>query len=386
MDQQTPTPPRLSRGLFYLITIGLVIVGIAAFIFIQRGSEPAVNIASGPPSALPVNVATVRFDDTYNIADSYTGLIAARRSSSLGFESGGTVKILNKDVGDKVTKGTVLAELDTRSLRANLSATQAQLSEAKAALKIADATVARQKALIDKGLLSTQAFEEADAQALAATARMEAARAQVNAINVRLKMAVLDAPYDGVITKRYLDEGAIAAPGQTIYQLVESQVLETSIGLPGKLASQLMPGQIYPLKIDKQEVPATLRTITGVIDATQRTVTAVFDLEPSSTVVPGAVARLEIKQELEQAGMWIPVSAMTEADRGLWSIYVVRQQGQESRLEKRLVDVIHAEANRVFVRGALQDGELFVVNGLHRLTPGLLVEAKHISSDKDGGS
>ena len=62
---------------------------------------------------------------------------------------------------------------------------------------------------------------------------------------------------------------------------------------------------------------------------------------------------------------------MTEASRGLWAIFAIVPDAHDvPRVEKRLVDIVHAEANRVFVRGALEDGEMFVVDGLHRLVPG----------------
>ncbi len=377
MAKRVEDTPRLSRGLFYIGVIGLVIVGIAGFIFVQRGSDSAVNIATGAPKPLPVNVGRVGFVDTLEIAEQYTGLVAARRTSSLGFEAGGRVESLRVDVGDTVQEGTVLAKLDTRTLSANLAAATAQIGEAEAALKIAQTTVSRQKILAEKGLLSGQSFDEADAQALAAEARLTAAKAQRDALRVRIDQASLKAPFEGMITKRFLDEGAIASPGQPVFQLVENSALETTIGVPAKLARRLQPGETYQLIVDQQKIPAELRSVTGVIDASQRTVTAVFDIDAASAVFSGAVARLELREKLEQSGTWIPVSAMTEADRGLWSIYVAHKtDGDDYRVEKRLVDIIHAEADKVFVRGALSEGEYFVKDGLHRLTPDQRVTLK----------
>ena len=78
-----------------------------------------------------------------------------------------------------------------------------------------------------------------------------------------------------------------------------------------------------------------------------------------------------MEEALDQSGFWIPVSAMTEASRGLWAVFaIVPDENNVPRVEKRLVDIVHAEASRVFVRGAMEDGELFVLDGLHRLVPG----------------
>lgn len=375
MTQHARPKPRLSRGLFYLIVIGLILLGIAGFVFSQRGSESAVNIASGEPRPMPVTSAKVQYSDNLIIHENYTGLVSARRSSALGFETGGVVKSIFVDIGDQVKTGDKLSELDVRTLNANLLAAKANKAEAQAALKIAKTTVERQAALEEKGLLSPQRYDEASAQTEAAIARLSAAEAQIDALNVRLALSRLDAPFDGVISRRFLDEGSIAAPGQAIVQIVESGVLEATIGVPSDLARNLKSGDSYTLKIDGKTHSATLRPLSGVIEASQRTVPAVFELGPENTsVYPGAVARLELEQKLSETGFWLPVSAMTEADRGLWSVYaVIKNDDGAQIIEKRLVDLVHAEANRAFVRGALEDGDVYVSEGLHRLTAGMKV-------------
>ena len=368
--------PRFSRGMFYIAVIGLVLLGIAGFVFSQRGEESAVNIASGDPAPLPVNTRIAERSETLLIKEQYTGLVSARRSSALGFEAGGRIETISVDVGDVVEAGDILAELDTSSLKADLAAAKAQISGAEASLKLARSTVERQTLLEEKGLLSAQRFDEAEAQADAAIAQLNVSKAQAASLQVRIDLSRLKAPFGGVVTKRYMDEGTIAGAGAPVLVIVESSQLETSIGLPSSMARSLEVGKTYDLRVDDVLHPASLRSVTGVIDNGQRTVTAVFDLgSESSAVYPGAVARLELEQSLPQSGYWVPVAAMTEADRGMWSIFVVTEDADgEPVVEKRLVDVLHPEADRAFVRGALQSGDEMVLNGLHRLTAGMRVK------------
>lgn len=383
MSQHVVQKPRVSRGIFFLIVMGLFILGIVGFILTQRGDTSALNIASGKASPLPVNVITAEYSDTLEIREQYTGLVSARRSSALGFETGGRLQAIHVDVGDTVKKGAVLARLDTRTLEANLAAANAQTGEAEANLKLAKSTSDRQAVLEEKGLLSSQRFDESAAQADAAQARLAASSAQIDALKVRIDLSRLTAPFDGVITRRMVDEGAIAGPGQPVLQLVEVSALETSIGLPSAVTEKLMAGEVYQLRIDDRMVPARLRNVTGVIDASQRTMNAVFDIDEEQDVQPGSVARLELKQTLDQRGFWIPVSAMTEAERGLWGIYAVRQaEDGQFRVEKQLVDILHAEADRAFVRGSVSEGDRFVLNGLHRITPGQIVSPETSSSSE----
>tara|TARA_X000000950_G_scaffold108205_1_gene136318 strand:+ start:27037 stop:28167 length:1131 start_codon:yes stop_codon:yes gene_type:complete len=364
----------MARGLLFLLVIFLSIVGIGIFILVQRGATAGVNVPSEVARPISVNVTPVRYSSELEIQEQYSGLVMARRSSSLGFEAGGRIAEISADIGDQVAEGQVLARLDTRSLNARLQASEAQISEAHASLQLAQATLDRQAFLVERDLLSGQSFDEAQTQLDAATARLAAAEAQADTLRVQIELSRIRAPFSGVITQRLADEGAIAAPGQSLLSLVEAGVMEARIGVPSDVASRLIVGEAYPMETNGQSYDVTLRAITGVIETTGRTVSAIFDVPADQGISPGAVARLSMLQQIDQPGFWIPVSAMTEANRGLWSVYAVID-GDDGRkhIEKRLVDIIHSEADRAFVRGALQDGDLFVMEGLQRLVPGVAV-------------
>ena len=371
MSTEQARLPSARKGAFFIFVILAVIAGIVAFVFVQRGDASAVNVPSEAPRPLPVNAARVEYVGALNINELYTGLVVARRTSALGFETGGRIAVLNADLGDEVTEGQVLARLDTRSLNARLQAADAQINEAKASLRLAETTRERQAFLVENDLLSSQSFDEVETQVDAANARLAAAEAQASSLRIQIELSSIRAPFSGVITERAADEGAIAAPGVPVLTLVETGALEIRIGVPVDIASRLAVGETYEMRVESQIVPVTLRSKTGVIGASQRTMTVVFDLPENAGVSPGSVARLEMAEALDQSGFWIPVSAMTEASRGLWAIFAIVPDAHDvPRVEKRLVDIVHAEANRVFVRGALEDGEMFVVDGLHRLVPG----------------
>lgn len=371
MSTEQARVPSARKGVFFILVILAVIAGIIAFVFVQRGDASAVNIPSEAPRPLPVNAARVDYVDVLNINELYTGLVVARRTSALGFETGGRIAVLNADLGDPVSEGQVLARLDTRSLNARLQAAEAQINEAKASLRLAETTRERQAFLVENDLLSSQSFDEVETQVDAANARLAAAEAQASSLRIQIELSSIRAPFSGVITERTADEGAISAPGIPLLTLVETGALEIRIGVPVEIASRLIVGNPHDMRVEGALVSAILRSKTGVIGASQRTMTVVFDLPEGAPVNAGSIARLEMEEALDQSGFWIPVSAMTEASRGLWAVFaIVPDENNVPRVEKRLVDIVHAEASRVFVRGAMEDGELFVLDGLHRLVPG----------------
>jgi len=182
---------------------------------------------------------------------------------------------------------------------------------------------------------------------------------------------VIAAPYDGVVTARMVDEGAIAAPGQAILNIVEDGALEIRVGLPPVTAARLVAGQPYDFRIDSGEIEAMFRASTGVVDVQSRSVTAVFDVAAEQSAQAGQVARLVLDAPIDAEGFWVPTSALAEGRRGLWSVYALAEaEGGAYRIEPHSVEALRVEADRVFVRGAVDDGALILASGLQRVTPG----------------
>ena len=230
--------------------------------------------------------------------------------------------------------------------QAQLAAAQALVVEAETTHALALATVQRQVTLSGQGHVSQQRVDEATAQAISARARIDAAQANADTLRVQIDLARIDAPYAGVITARMADEGAIAGPGQAVFELVETGRLEARIGLTAKLASTLKPGETYTLVSDRGEVAATLRSVTGVIDATQRTVTTMFDIDQPEHVSIGAVVRIRLDRTIEERGLWLPVSALSEREHGLWSVFVARREDGGWTAQPGTVEVIHTDGDR----------------------------------------
>lgn len=363
--------PTFGKALIFLIFIILVGAGLAAAALTLRSQE-GPKVATAAPQPISATVARVTLQSGFELSESHTGLVSPRRSSQLGFSSGGRITDLRVDVGDRVTAGQTLGVLDTRGLRAQLAAAEASIEEARASRQLAMTTVQRQRQLRDQGHVSQQVVDETAAQASAADARFLASEASADTLRVQIDLARITAPFDGVVTERFSDEGAIAAPGTPIFQLVESSALEARIGLPSDTVAGLEIGETYPLEIEGSTVQARLRSVTGVIDQRQRTVSTLFDILPDQQVNSGAVARLALDRDIGEAGLWVPVSALTEATRGLWSVYAVEagSNGSDWVAAPRLVEIVHTESGRAFVRGALSNGDRIILDGLQRITPG----------------
>lgn len=173
---------------------------------------PEPPITSAPP-ATPVSLVkpkTAMWPDQIESS----GSIMPWQETYIGSEVGGLrLASVLISVGDTVTKGEVLARLDTATVETDLDAANAQLMEAEGTLAQAVATLNRANRLAPSGGLSRQELTLYETQKNTAEARVNAARAQVKRQQLRFKFATIVAPDDGVISASSASEGAIVQAG-----------------------------------------------------------------------------------------------------------------------------------------------------------------------------
>ena len=166
-----------------------------------------------------------------------------------------------------------------------------------------------------------------------------------------------------------MDEGTQILGGTPALKLIELGPIKAHIGVPSKSLASLTIGSTYNLSWDGKVQPARLMAISPGVDPSTRTLNAVFKI--SDGIIPiGAVVELLLEQRVQTPGFWLPVSALTASDRGLWAVYVINA---EDIVERRLVEVIHNEASRAYARGLLSDRDRVVNSGVQRIVPGQAV-------------
>lgn len=360
----------------------LTVAAIAVFVIVAviaisalRGAGASSDSDRRQIEIIPVAAMPVRYEDQTQIQALFPGLITARRQSALGFPSGGQIAEILVDVGDRVETGQPLARLDTRALQAQLQAARADIRVAQAQSDLAEVTLNRQQSLVERGHVSGQSLDEAQASYDAALARIQSAQAVRDTLDVQIELAALTAPFAGVITDRAFDEGASIGAGAPVLTLVESAALELRVGLPSADATRLNVGEAYDVELNSGErMSVTLRAITQVIETRERTVSAVFDVPVSAHVSSGSVARLQLDHALADRGFWAAAGALTEGRRGMWSVYALTPSGDHYVLEPRPVEILHSEGDRVYLRGAVEDGQYILTTGVHRVAPGQPVQ------------
>lgn len=329
---------------------------------------------------LPVSYVEMVRQTGFASERAYAGKTLPSRSSDLGFKRGGEIASVFVDIGDIVERGQLLASLDRRAFAASLSEAraevalaQANLSAAKAQAQLAANTEKRFRKLRQEGNTSKQIYDEAKlslqtkkASYRVAKANVDRAKAARNASSIAFEEGSIKAPFDGIIQSRYMDEGSQIGSGMPALKLIERGPIKAHIGIPNESANNLTIGESYTINWGHQSQSALLTAISPEVDQASRTLTAVFKI-PANTIPIGVVVELLLKQIVPEVGFWVPVSALTASDRGLWTLYVVNA---ENIIERRLVEIVHNESSRAYVRGLLSDRERLVSAGSQRVVPG----------------
>lgn len=358
----------------------------------QADSEPYYHL---------VQDGALQQRQTYTAVRQFVGHVQAKQKVDLAFELPGALLDVLVDEGDEVLAGQVIMRLDTRLLEDEREQLLALLSEIEAKQALVAIQIERQRRLQQKGLAAQQRRDELDAEAAVLAAQLSRQQSRLSALAVRLSQSSVTAPYDGFVSARYFDPGAVVTPGQPVLRVLQQGRLEARVGVPASLVETLQlassggidnkTGDAAGVTVsltDQRSVNAFIIAIGKAIDPITRTVSVRLALPEGLNVVDGELLFLHVDQVHQQAGFWIPVSALSSSVRGMWNVLVLKPSVNDRlfTLEARSVELLHRRDGYVFVRGGIEQGERYVMDGLHSVVAGQQVRAtsQHIMTSGSG--
>ena len=268
-----------------------------------------------------VDLHEVTIVEEYGVDKMLPAKVVPKRQSILGFEVPGKVKIIKVDIGDKVVKGDLLAELED-------SEALARLNEAKANLSMAKNIFERSQVLDQADYVSEQRLENEEFRFLIAKAQYEGAV-------TKFQQTKILAPYDGIIQRRLLDEGSIVNPSVPVLEILDSIYVEARVSLPSRGSNNRL----------------------GIF---------AFD----AFFNPGETARLVLNIKEAKRGTWVPLNALSQAEQGLWTVFTV---SSDNSAQKDYVELIHIEKTMAYVSGTLKTGDKVIVGGASKVAEGQAV-------------
>jgi RND family efflux transporter MFP subunit len=364
---------RLRRRAATLIST-LAVIAIAG-LAVQQGAHmlaqraEAVTVA-GRDDPMPVSTALIEMSEGYETTRKFLGKVEPSQSTTLGFEFAGRITEILVDEGDAVVTGASLARVDTRLLETELARLAAARDALVADLRLAEISQDRRQELLDRGVSPQSAVDEARYARASLQARIDEIDAQIDAVGVRLEKSVLRAPYAGRVGSRSADTGATVAAGEPVVELLQDDAMQVRIGLP--LWVDAAVGAVWNVDIGAHRVAGEVVSLRPDVDPETLTRTAIVRL--AAVDVPfGATATVSVPRVVRARGAWVPMQALREGAPGVWTVLVV---DATQTVRAAPVEVLHAEADRVFVAGGILGGSSLIDGGPHRVTPGQAVSVR----------
>lgn len=319
---------------------------------------------------------------------SFTGTVAARVQSDLGFRVSGKVLQRLVDAGQSVRRGQLLMRIDPVDLKLAAQARQDAVAAARARAKQTAEDEARYRDLRGSGAISESAYDQIKAAADAAKAQLSAAEADADVANNATDYAELVADGDGVVMETLAEPGQVVSAGQTVVRLAHAGPREAVVQLPETLRPAIgSTAQAALFGKEGVSVPASLRQLSDAADPLTRTFEARYVLQGELANAPlGATVTIRISSghTAAQAGWQVPIGALFDAGKGS-GVWVI--DGQPSKVSWRPVVVQQLNDDSARIAGQFKQGDRVVALGAQLLREGerVRVASQDVAVASEGG-
>ena len=355
----------------YLIWLIPFVALVALILLMKASGNGQTQLPPIEVKKLLVNVMAIEWHEQYVQQRLVVGRAEAPQTAAIGFDLSGSVIEILVDDGQVVVEGQILAKLDDQRLRARMNELSAILSRARAEARLAEISLKRVVAMVDKKLESAQRLDESRESVNAAKAFVEEILARKQTLSVDIEKTQLLAPFDGSVVSRLVDKGTAVSAGQTLFNLQQDGQLEVRFAFSSDYVDKFELDQVITVSNQSRQILGKIKSIAQQRRLDTRTVDIIVSLtEHNLSILPGDLLHIAISNDINTQGFWVPRNALVSGVRGLWSLFVVEVIDGEQQLVAKLVEMVHADNKKSFVRGALQDGAPVVIDGVQRLVPG----------------
>jgi membrane fusion protein, multidrug efflux system len=374
---QRPRRPLLT-ALITIAGLGLGIYFLAIYPRLQNGRELATLAAAAQEKSVMV-VKPTQTDATAPLI--LPGNIEANRSASIYARVDGYLKQWYVDIGDHVHQGQVLADIEAPQIDASLREAQAQLELAQANLKLAQTNSARSQQLFTNKVNSQQELDTVLATGQVEQANRDHAAASLENEKQMKAYEQVRAPFDGVITARYIDVGSLVTSGsvktvQKLFDLAQSDPLRVFVNVPQSDVSRVQAGSSATVKVDEypnETFNGKVARDAGAFDQASRTILLEVDVpNPNGRLYPGMYAHVTLSTPDPHPLLYVPDNTILIDSKGTR----VATVDADHKIHFKLVMLGRDFGTKSEIVSGLSPNDLIIQNPTDDLQEGMVVSVQ----------
>jgi len=350
----------------------------------QRGVREELAVDARDHVRMPVSVTRPQ-SGASQLSVRFPANIQAYTETPVYARTNGYIKRWLVDIGTRVERGQLLAEIETPELDRQLQQAEAAEAQAKANLGLARTTAERYQELLKQDGVSKQETDQAVTTLNADEANLKAATANVNQLKELQAFERVTAPFAGTITGRYIDIGTLIASGTNtlLFRLAEISTLRVYANIPEQYSKDIGIG--LPVELEtpgtkgKKFAGQVIRTA-GAIDPVSRTLlTEIRVPNPNLELVPGEFGEVTFRLRSSRPVLMIPSSCLLFRAQGT-QVALVQADG---RVHLQDLQLGRDLGNSVEVISGLNAGDQVIENPSDAITEGALVSVQQPKDSDD---
>jgi RND family efflux transporter MFP subunit len=328
-------PQKSGRGLLLKIAVvaGLIFIAAAVGVTAVRIAERRTLAAETERLAVPTVAIIHPKSESPQDEVLLPANLQAFTESPIYARTNGYVRHWTKDIGSRVSKGELLAEIDTPEIDQELGQARAAREQAAAKLNIAKTSAERWQNLRKSDSVSQQEADERNSTLQQGQADLAAAEANVRRLEQLESFKHVYAPFSGVITKRNIDVGALINAGnggtnRELFDIAQVDPLRVYVSVPQTYAPSIKPGMSAYISLNEfpdEKFEGKVTRSANAIDPATRTLTTEVDVpNPKGKLLPGSYAQIHLAMHVDGSRLTLPVNAVLFRGEGARTAVVDR--------------------------------------------------------------
>lgn len=377
-DDDHPLSPAMMHKLKVIgITSVVIIASVMAWGFYSRThAQSLLQLQADRNAAIAVLTTTAATSSSHEDLV-LPGNVQAFTEAPIYARTNGYLKRWYVDIGKSVKANTLLAEVDTPEIDAQWRQAKADLATAEANNNLSQTTAARWRSLLASGAVAEQDVDNKVGDAQAKQAEVESARANLSRLEQLESFKRILAPFDGVITARGTDVGALinsgSVNGQELFHIAAINKLRVYIQVPQRYASDIQVGMIAQLRFvdhSNKTYAATIVNTAKAIDAASRTLLTELSVDNTHhELLPGAYAEVHLSPLTKVTTLEVPSNTLLFRSEGM----LVATVNADNQVVMKKVQLGRDFGKRVEVLSGLEPTDQIILNPSDSLLDGAKV-------------